>query len=672
MTALNEALNLSALFPPHDFSDWQRLIAQELKGIPFEKLRHLNEDGLTIEPLYRTCDLPTDLEQTPGTGLHRRGDGAAGYLHTPWQVCQSLALPQPAVWNQAAQADLAHGLDALWVPLNTLESDTGLILETVADLQRAFAGLDFSQTPLYVRMQAPALAPAALFLGYWEAEGTDPAAFQGGLLEDPLADRAVAGQLAAPLGDILTRSAWLIQELSQCAPQLKTLALDGFRWHQAGASASQELACLLSSALYYLRELDRRGVAPEVLIPRLHWTLSAGADFLVELAKFRALRMLWQRLLQASGLSGHLWLHGRTSERQLSRIDPYTNMLRVTTSAFCAVLGGVNSLQTSCFNQPLGLPDAFSRRQARNLQLLLREESNLSRLIDPVGGSFALEALTTQLAERAWDLFQQLEAAGGMASALNQEVPQRWIAESCRQRREALDRRKTTLVGTSQYAPLSAETRLHTCSFPSAPVITPPQTPAWHPEKFAPEKTDFGAELRLSARHGIDWPTLQSVLLQDPAAPDPVLPPLPVFRAAEPFERLRARVEALPEPPQIQLVTIGPVKSWQARVDFVRGFLEVAGLRVELAETAADMTEASARLSRCSASGAVLCAADDLYPEAVPALLRAAHGPPLWLAGYPAEQAAHYQAEGLVGFIHLKADLLATLNTMLDRLGVPA
>ncbi|PIQ24907.1 hypothetical protein COW36_06005 [bacterium (Candidatus Blackallbacteria) CG17_big_fil_post_rev_8_21_14_2_50_48_46] len=676
MTALSENLDLPALFPRHEFSAWQALVEKELKGLAFEKLHKKTYEDLTIKPIYRAADLPPQLEQTPASGLHRRGERAAGYLLQPWWVCQEIPHPSPETWNASAREDLPQGLDALWLEISPNATRPSLVLEELSDLQTAFRDLPIAQTPLFVRSQAPALANLSLFLGYWEAEGIEPQSLRGGLLEDPLADWAAQGQLSAPLSSILDRSAWGIRELMQTAPQLKSLALDGRVWHRAGASASQELACLIGSAVTYLREMDQRGISPESLVPHLHWTLETGSDFLIELAKIRALRLLWQRVLQAYGLSGQLWLHASSSQLSLSKTDPYVNMLRVTSQAFCAVLGGVNSLSTACFNAPLGLPDSFARRQARNLQLILREESNLARLIDPAGGAYALESLSTELAEKAWGLFQTLEQKGGLMPALATGLPQSWIAETRSQRQQDFAKRKKSLVGTSQYAPLATETELHLLPAPPEPGPRPPRAPAWMPAGFQPETKDFAQALKQSIRRGADIATLSNVLMQTETAQEPAIEALPVYRAAAAFEKLRARVEALPEPPQILLLPFGPLKAWKPRADFAQGFLEVAGLKVILAEAFASAQEAVQAWSQAPVAAAVLCSADADYPEIVPAVfaacVEAGWSQPLLLAGYPKEQVAAHQASGIREFIYLGADLPATLNAILDLLGVPA
>jgi len=635
MPTLSEDLDLHSHFPLPDFSDWQAQVEKELKGLPLEKLNKQTYEAVLVKPLYTAADLPTGLDSYPGQGSHIRGESAAGYVALPWQVCQDLPSPNAVSWNEAALHDLGKGLDALWLERGQTST---LTLHSVEDVGVAFAGL--GQTPVYLRTSSPSLPLGALLLGHWQKTGQDLSALRGGVLADPLADLAAQGHLPATLAQILDQQAALSRELAQAAPGYFSLALDGRVWHQAGASATQELACLLASAVSYLREFDARGVAPETLIPRLHWTLAIGPDFLLELAKIRALRLLWQRVLGAYGLKGSLWLHASTSPNYLSQVQPYTNLLRVTSQAFCAVLGGVSSLQTACFNQPFaadGYPDEFARRQARNVQLILREESNLGRLIDPLGGAYAIEALTMQVAEQAWALFQKIEQAGGMMAALESGLPQTLIASTRLQRQKDLATRKQGLVGTSVYA-LSADESESQHLLPPVPELQ---------AAFCPSP-DLGAQVSA----------------------------LGLFRAAEPFEALRSRVAALPTPPTILLLPLGERKMYQPRLDFCLGFLQVAGLNVEVPAAFASAEAAAVAWAQSAADAAVLCSGDALYPDLVPGLLAAAQAKglaqggkhPLLLAGYPKEQVDHYKALGIAQFLYLGADLVATLNTLLDQL----
>lgn len=630
MPTLSEDLDLHSLFPLPDLNEWQAQVEKELKGLPLEKLNKQTHEGILVRPLYTAADLPARLDAYPGQGAHLRGESAAGYIAQPWQVCQDIPSPNAATWNAAALHDLGKGLDALWLE----RGPASLWPNSVADLKVALA--DVGQTPVYLRACASKGKLGALLLGHWQETEPDLSGLQGGLLTDPLADWALQGRLPASVGQILDQQAALSGELAQLAPNYFSLALDGRIWHRAGASATQELACLLASAVSYLREFDARGVAPEALIPRLHWTLEIGPDFLLELAKIRALRLLWQRVLRAYGLGGSLWLHASSSPNYLSQIQPYTNLLRVTSQAFCAVLGGVASLQTACFNQPFaegGYPDEFARRQARNLQLILREESNLGRLIDPLGGAYAIEALTQQVAEQAWGLFQQLEQAGGMILALENGLPQTLIANTRLQRQKDQATRKQGLVGTSLYALSAAESEsLHVLPLETALCSVPE------------EETQIA--------------------------------PLALFRAAAPFEALRARVAALPTPPTVLLLPLGERKIYQPRVDFCLGFLQVAGVNVEVSPGFASVELAVDAWAESGACAAVLCSGDMLYPELVPALLVAAQArglaqegkPPLLLAGYPKDQADHYRALGIAQFLYLGADLVVTLNALLDLL----
>jgi methylmalonyl-CoA mutase len=674
MNTLSENLDLKQLFPMPELSQWQALVEKELKGLSFDKLSKQTYEELLIKPLYSEADLPAELEFYPGSGLHRRGEQAAGYLGQAWQVCQEIPSWDIQSWNLAARHDLTRGLDAIWLETASqriLEQPAVLPLDSLSDLGKALMGLD--TLPVYLRARGSTLPLGSFLLAHWQKNACDTTQLKGGVLCDPLADWASQGQLRGSLPQTWEQQVWLSRELASLAPDYFSLALDGRVWHRAGASASQELACLLASAVTYLREFDARGMSPENLIPRLHWTLEVGPDFLIEVAKIRALRLLWQRILQAYNLRGSLWLHASTSSTTLSQIEPYTNMLRVTSQAFAAVLGGVSSLQTACFNQPLGVPDEFARRQARNLQLLLREESNLARMIDPLGGAYSIEVLTQQLAEQAWDLFQKLEQAGGMVLALEQGLPQSWIQHTCKQRQVDFAKRKQVLVGASQYVQSAPQRdNLHVLSQP--PVSNEPlkpRSPAFLPKSFEPEEPGFRKQFIDSAISGAGWRELEMVLMS-PDRDKPIAKLAP-FRAAEPFEKLRQRVAELSVLPKILLIPFGDLKAYKPRLDFALGFLQVAGLSVSVPDQAFSSAEEAVQAwVESKADAAVLCSSDALYPEWVPAVISACETQniklPLGLAGYPKDQVAHYKTLGLEHYFYLGADMIVSLEAWLTAL----
>lgn len=224
--------------------------------------------------------------------------------------------------------------------------------------------------------------------------------------------------------------AWLTAWAATHAPDLRTIQVELHPYHNGGASAVQDLAFALATGVEYLRAMQARGLDVDTVAPRMQFAFSLGSPFFIEIARLRAARMLWARVVAAFGgnaRSQKLRLHGRTSAWTKTRADAYNNMLRATAEAFAGVMGGCDSLHVSPFDEAIGLPDEFSRRIARNVQIILQQECNFYRLVDPAGGSAAVETLTDEIAREAWALFQRIEAQGGMAAALAAGFPRpRW------------------------------------------------------------------------------------------------------------------------------------------------------------------------------------------------------------------------------------------------------
>ena len=308
--------------------------------------------------------------------------------------------------------------------------------------------------------------------------------------------------------------------------------------HNAGGSEAQELAFCLAVAVAYLRALEASGIALADARAMIYFRLAADADQFLTIAKFRALRKLWARVQDACGLAPRsTFVAGETAWRMMTKRDPWVNMLRATIATFSAGLGGSDAVTVLPFTAPLGLPDRFARRMARNTQLVLLEESNLARVTDPAAGSGGFEDLTRQLCETAWSLFQDIERAGGIWAALEKGLVQTKVGETRAARQKAIATRKDALTGTSEFP------NIH-----EAPVAVLDAKPVPSPA---------------------------------PTFPD-VFEPLPVIRLAEPFEALRDRSDAIVKKtgarPKVFLANLGTVADFSARAMFAKNFFEAGGI----------------------------------------------------------------------------------------------
>ena len=626
--------------------NWRRNVEAELKGASFEKkLLTRTFEGVTLQPLYTRADIASRpehaamLSRPAGSTPYLRGTRASGYAAKSWEVAQEIAAPDAREFNRRLREDLMGGQDAAVIVSRSTARPDGIDIADTTSLGVALDGIELAVLPVHIDagVDATALGAALLKLGSEKLESTEELA--GSVTADPLANWAAGGGLAASYSDALDALASWTKNAASAAPSLRTIGVDGRLWAETGGTAVHELACALSATVEYLRELQVRGVPLAVSVPRLVVTLSSGPQFLMETAKFRAWRPLLARVVAAMGgdatLSGWATVHASTTRWNKTRLDPHVNMLRVTTEAFAAVLGGVDALHIAPYDAIAGdkaSGDGVSRRIARNVHALLAEEFGATAPADPAGGSWCIESLTDELARKAWAQFQTFEKLGGFSAALRAGEPQKLVAAAAAEKAQAFGARRSGLVGTNLFP------NLKETSLPPAPANAPGQ------------------------------PVTKEII----AAVTP-------FRAAAGFEALRdasaayaARTGARP---RVFVAKMGPVLQHKARADFAAGFFAPGGFELLAKKSFATAAEAAEAAAASGAPIAVLCSTDDTYPELVPgfaAALRASRPEmTLVLAGLPADAAVRdaFSAAGIDLFIHLRAPVEETLASLLKKIG---
>ncbi|WP_420643354.1 methylmalonyl-CoA mutase family protein [Candidatus Leptofilum sp.] len=655
---------LFAEFTPPTAEEWIAATVASLKGKPIEKLTDFSYEGIPIDPLLNAVAPPQTA--VPGKPPYRRSTEATSPTGKPWLIAQTLLEGQPHRLNEQLRHDLAHGQTAVsWVPDSHFTAD---------ELRTIFTDVDLTQTPLYIWCQhgLPILAQLAA------AKGDELANMNGSLLHDPVAWLSSGDR--QPLDAMYDQTAVLTKYASQHAPNLRTLAVFPAIYRDCGANAVQEIGLLLATAVHHVRQLQQRGLAIDEIVTRVTAVFSIGSDFFMEIAKLRAARAAWSQMIAAFGGSDSaqkLNIHAQTSQSSKSQLDPHVNMLRATTEAFAAALGGANSLQITPFDASQRQPNDFSRRVARNVQIILQDEVNLSRLVDPAGGSYLVEYLTDELAQRGWAYFQEIEAAGGIVGALKAGMIQGQIGATTVARQQDLAKRKAVMVGTNMYPNVG-----------EAPLPKPEQEPILltrQPERN-PEPTLAALataapanQMRFAiaaAQAGATLEQLQNVLLDGTEMVK--VEALRPFHPDAPFVRLRQKAEKFAEkhghPPQLFLANMGPLRQHKARADFTHGFFEVGGFEL-LDSGGFGSPEAAAEAALASGTSAiVICSTDDTYPEIVPPLAQAikAQQPDatLILAGYPKAQIDAHKAAGIDNFIYLGADCLALNQWLQGRLGL--
>lgn len=435
---------LFAEFESATREQWLDAVQKSLRGETFDSLFTQTYEGIEIHPLPHADDLAEIQQQRslPGQFPYLRGTTAAGYRARPWLIAGELKIRDPREFNQALREALASGQTAITF-------DDRLQLTSAEDISLALADIDLERFPLLI--QSETRAPE---IHAWvRAALADEAlmSLRGCVGYDPLSALARSGSLP---DDAFARLAKHLRHVQEVSPQLGGIAVSTAVYHDAGAHAVQELALAIATGLACLRALNDRGFTVESITTKLHFFLNIGENFFLEIAKFRAFRLLWAQVLRAFDLADanqRLQVHARSGRRNKSRLDAHVNLLRLTTEALSAAIGGVDSIQLASFDQPQGRSDDFSRRLSRNLQLILQEELRLVQLIDPAGGAWHVEKLTDQLARAAWSRFQAIEAAGGLAASLRSGTIQAEIEAVAARRQRDLASGDAVLVGVNRY-----------------------------------------------------------------------------------------------------------------------------------------------------------------------------------------------------------------------------
>ncbi|WP_371576173.1 methylmalonyl-CoA mutase family protein [Streptomyces sp. NBC_01314] len=601
MTVLpDDGLELAAEFPDATHEQWQRLVAgvlrksgKDVEGAQAEEaLSTALEDGLRTRPLYTAHDTAPPPGY-PGFAPFVRGGRAAGNTVDGWDVRQR----HTAADGDAVLADLENGVTSLWLVLG----GAGF---PVPSLGRVLDGVFLDLAPVVLDAGAEVEPAARELLRLYAERGVAKEAARGNLGADPLGHEARTGQTYdfAPV-------AGLARLCAEEYPGLRALTVDALPYHEAGGSAAQELGASLATGVAYLRELTEAGLSVEQACAQLEFRYAATADQFLTIAKLRAARRLWARVAEVCGVpaAGAQTQAAVTSTVMMTRRDPWVNMLRTTIATLAAGAGGADSVTVLPFDHSLGLPDAFARRIARNTSTILIEESHLSRVIDPAGGSWYVERLTDELAHAGWEFFQEIEHAGGQAAALRSGAVRQRLAETWAARSAKLAKRREPITGVSEFPHLAEK-----------PVVRRP-------------------------------------------AAEPPSGGLPRVSRDEAYEVLRARSDAhlaaTGSRPRIHLASLGPAVAHTARTTFAANLFQAGGIEPVTGGT----------FEESGATEVCVCSSDALYEEraaSVAAELKAAGAAHVFLAGRPG------QYTDVDAYVFAGCDAVAVLSATLDRMGV--
>jgi len=461
-------------FPPKSLADWEALARSDLKGAAPESLAWTTPEGIVVKPLYTAADLEglAHLGGMPGFAPFVRGPRATMYANRPWTIRQYAGFSTAEESNRFYKEGLRNGQMGLSVAFDLAthrgyDSDhphvvgdvgkAGVAIDSVEDMKVLFDGIPLDRMSVSMTMNGAVLPVLAGFIVAGEEQGVDRAKLSGTIQNDILKEFMVRNTYIYPPAPSMRIVADIIAYTARHMPKFNSISISGYHMQEAGATCVQELAFTLADGLEYVRAARARGLDVDAFAPRLSFFFAIGMNFFMEVAKLRAARLLWARLVQPFGPrkaeSLSLRTHCQTSGVSLTEQDPYNNIVRTTVEAMAAVLGGTQSLHTNSFDEALALPTPFSARIARNTQLIIAEETGIPRVVDPLGGSYYVEHLTHSIAAEAMKLIDEVEAMGGMTKAVESGMPKLRIEEAAARRQARIDRGEETIVGVNRYKP---------------------------------------------------------------------------------------------------------------------------------------------------------------------------------------------------------------------------
>ena len=458
-------------------TEWRKLAEAELRGKPLSSLEWQTPEGIAVKPLYTADDLEAIARQgfdwrgaVPGLPPYLRGPRATMYANRPWTIRQYSGFSTAEESNRFYRANLAAGQMGLSIAFDLAthrgyDSDhprvvgdvgkAGVAIDSVEDMKILFDGIPLDRMSVSMTMNGAVLPVLAGFIVAAEEQGVAQDRLQGTIQNDILKEFMVRNTYIYPPGPSMRIVADIIEYTARHMPKFNSISISGYHMEEAGATSVQELAFTLADGLEYVRAALSRGLAIDEFAPRLSFFFGIGMNFFMEIAKLRAARLLWARLMgrfnPKNPQSLALRTHCQTSGVSLTEQDPHNNIVRTTIEALAAVLGGTQSLHTNSFDEALALPTPASARIARNTQLILAEETGIPHVVDPLGGSYYVESLTHSIATAAMALIDEVEALGGMTKAVESGMPKLRIEEAAARRQARVDRGEDVIVGVNKY-----------------------------------------------------------------------------------------------------------------------------------------------------------------------------------------------------------------------------
>ncbi|WP_079510323.1 methylmalonyl-CoA mutase family protein [Mesobacillus jeotgali] len=636
----------AASFKDSTFEDWQGKAKASLKGKPIKSLYTTTYEDITLKPLYTKDDLPDELaEALPGTPDYIRGIHPLGYNSEPWHIANRLFYKELPELKEKMHSALSKGQTAIAFDVKPdLFRDQGRLVEFLASFKNDY--------PLCLNagmLQTPLLA--ALAIAGKEAGASIQAS--GFVAADPVAEASLNGGFPAEENAFFTEWAMVLKEADQQMPQLKTVLVNTVPYHESGANAVQELAAGMAAGVYLLQKLLDQGWELKKALSKIVFHFAIGSNFFMETAKLRAARILWSKSAEAFGAEPEdrkMIISAETSSFTKTIFDPYVNMLRAGNEAFAAVLGGIQYLHTGSFDEAAGTTSPFSERVARNTQLVLKSEAHLEKVADPAGGSWYIESLTRELAEKAWEKFLEIDDKGGIYETLKSGWLQEQIAKTAEGRELDIFKRKKSIIGTNVYANLSED-------------VSEPQVQKRKNEYMGGSLAD-----------SMNMIVSEDSLLNRFEKVEQSFAPLHSKRLAQPYEKLRFRANVLEKKglrPQVGLICLDQLKKHKPRADFISGLLSAGGIHAKRSEEIKTIEEALHFIKTSGVGQFVICGDQSAYTAFGPELalkISKEYDVKLYLAGIPDDNESEWEAAGIQEFLHIRGNAYQSLSSMLQEM----
>ena len=623
----NKEQKLFAEFPPVSTEQWESVIAVDLKGADYEKkLVWRTAEGFNVRPYYRAENLDgiKYLGSQCGEFPYVRGTGK----DNNWRIVQTIEVGCPKEANAQATVLLTKGVESIGFVIGDKEF-------SAADLDTLLSGISVKNTELVFSGCA---TKAGLFIDKMDKEGVDPETVRASFVLDPIVKKlTLKGTMACKNGQCkgFENLASLISK-GAAYKRIRFVNVSGEIFHNSGSTIVQELAFTLAAGHEYVVKLMEQGLSVDQVAPALRFSMAISSNYFMEIAKFRAARLLWANIMApynpSRGCASKMKVHAVTSKWNMTVYDPYVNMLRGTTEAMSAAVSGVHSIEVLPFDTPYEKPTDFSARIARNVQLLLKEESHFNQVCDAAGGSYYIENLTNSIAEQAWNLFRQVEEKGGYIAAFEAGFIQDQVEASAAKKNSNIATRRETLLGTNQFPNFNEV---------ADEAIT---------EDVVTGKSTCKCGCASQAADGVR--------------------PLKPYRGAMAFEQMRLKVDRSGKQPKAFMLTCGALAFARARAQFSCNFFACAGIRVQDNTYFKSVEEGVKAALEAKAEIVVICAADDDYATLAPEAFKLLGDKAIFVvAGAPACK-EELEAQGIKNFISVRNNVLETLQYYLKELGI--